>query len=463
MVLYKPSNGDLADVDQVNANFAEAYKLELLNHNRQLIDRAGLYSADGEDLWGEAYIDANGRNDSVDTGSTTAIFDTNKYKTSVAIDNADLTNHESSINDSDNILSNISNFFDSDTDTYAEVSDSATTAIESSGYVGKTFSSRYISTLTLKVTVSITDSFASPWTRYCYVETYDGSIWTQISQPINQSGSGTGGSNTFDSTVSINDTVQGVRVYVEATKGNTANSHSCYARMYNFQLDGYSQQVEVYHTIPSGTFSSTISSSVGKALFEDFETGASVDYKLQVNPEDVVYGTLYDPSSYTNPSNALDGDVGTGATKSITNGMAEIYLGETFASSKYITACRYVGNLSTTAYLKLEKLKGAVWSTVLDNSTVNGAFDNTANVDDTVDGLRVTIDDAGFNGTATVYEIIATERTNTEDSGWLTEGVVNTFTAFTSEPTTLIVRLNPKSVSPTAGYPSIRAFSLRAD
>ena len=54
----------------------------------------------------------------------------------------------------------------------------------------------------------------------------------------------------------------------------------------------------------------------------------------------------------------------------------------------------------------------------------------------------------------------------TEDTGWLdamnTSPEVNSFTAFTSEPTTLIVKLIPKTTSPTAGYPSVKGFYVNA-
>lgn len=48
----------------------------------------------------------------------------------------------------------------------------------------------------------------------------------------------------------------------------------------------------------------------------------------------------------------------------------------------------------------------------------------------------------------------------TEDSGWLSINQVATFTAFTSEPTKLTVKLIPKTTSPTAGYPSIKGVAL---
>jgi len=49
----------------------------------------------------------------------------------------------------------------------------------------------------------------------------------------------------------------------------------------------------------------------------------------------------------------------------------------------------------------------------------------------------------------------------TEDSGWLEINTHSGFTAFTSEPTGLLINLVPKSVSPTAGYPSINGYWAR--
>lgn len=55
--------------------------------------------------------------------------------------------------------------------------------------------------------------------------------------------------------------------------------------------------------------------------------------------------------------------------------------------------------------------------------------------------------------------------TNTggDDSGWLNYNLVTEFTAFSNgEPDTLIVKLIPKSSSPTAGYPAIKGVWVKA-
>ena len=54
----------------------------------------------------------------------------------------------------------------------------------------------------------------------------------------------------------------------------------------------------------------------------------------------------------------------------------------------------------------------------------------------------------------------------TEDTGWLPAGnnpKTTTFTPFTSQPTTLTVKLIPKATNPTPGYPSIKGFWVYAE
>jgi len=47
-----------------------------------------------------------------------------------------------------------------------------------------------------------------------------------------------------------------------------------------------------------------------------------------------------------------------------------------------------------------------------------------------------------------------------EDSGWLDSNEISEFTAFTAEPDTLIIKLVPKTSSPTAGLPNIKGITL---
>jgi hypothetical protein len=51
----------------------------------------------------------------------------------------------------------------------------------------------------------------------------------------------------------------------------------------------------------------------------------------------------------------------------------------------------------------------------------------------------------------------------TEDTGWLNTNEIVEFTALTAKPDSLIIKLIPKSSSPTSGYPSINGVALYAD
>ena len=52
---------------------------------------------------------------------------------------------------------------------------------------------------------------------------------------------------------------------------------------------------------------------------------------------------------------------------------------------------------------------------------------------------------------------------STEDTGWLDSNDTVGFTALTAEPDEIVVRLIPKSSSPTAGHPSINGIALYGD
>ena len=79
----------VADGDQLNDGYfnaiaAEGAKLAGLNTIRQLQDRSITFNQDNVDFFGDAFIDVSGRVDSVNTGSTTATFDSTNLSYGVA-------------------------------------------------------------------------------------------------------------------------------------------------------------------------------------------------------------------------------------------------------------------------------------------------------------------------------------------------------------------------------------------
>lgn len=79
MTLNIFTDGTIGDVDAVNENIAEVLKTQGLNHMRQLMDRNIPISLGNVEGLGEAYVNSTGRKNTVNTGETTATFDSNKY------------------------------------------------------------------------------------------------------------------------------------------------------------------------------------------------------------------------------------------------------------------------------------------------------------------------------------------------------------------------------------------------
>lgn len=319
-------------------NFGVTLRFGILNHIRDLINNSVVYSAGLIDCWGEAYVDSNGRNNSVDTGSTTSIFDTNIYT-------AQLLNDISGETDNDpDSFSNPSNAFDNDDSTYASKSkswsryDDGTVNYE----LGKTFSATTVNKV--KIVAQLTGYAGNNGASWdVKLQTYDGSTWTDDTTLGSGSmrGSGSFTAVNINGIYDIGSSIQGVRIAFKLTMYSTGSviNATMTGIVYTLTTIDTSAEAQIYHTIPTGTFPSTISSAIGVPLIEDWEDGANIQYKL-------------------------------------TN-------------------------------------------------------------------------------------------TGGEDTGWLdcmdSKPEISSFTAFTSEPTTLIVKLTPKTTSPTAGYPSIKGFGIYAE
>jgi hypothetical protein len=337
MTFYLHVNGDVIDADETNADNAECLSLGLTNYMESLIDRAITQGKGLQEPFGEAYIDATGRNNTVDTGDTTALFFTNKY---ICGENT------GTLHDPDS-CTNPTYFFDGNLTTYAT---KTTTDNYPDINLGKTFSAQTIKSI--YINVGLTGSASSGGagnsgtiTNTITLESYNGATWDSEgvldTNTVTDSWVSDGSISlplTYTGCVNLNKSVQGIRLSLNISNTfahepgmGQARSNAFYFTEMFFLVD----ELEIHHDIPTGTISPTVSKVIGKAKVADWETGADIKYKL-------------------------------------TN--------------------------------------------------------------------------AG------------------EDSGWLDCGItpeISSFTAFTSEPTKLIVQLIPKSSSPTAGYPSIYAFSVR--
>lgn len=413
MALINFTDGNVLSEAKLDSMFASGWSVMLKNHIRQLIDREGVYSADETDLWGEAYIDADGRNDSVDTTKTSAQFDTNKYQVSeenvyVIIEATNLDPSDFSINNcSCNLMSDGKWILTADTgsDDQKRFDIYATLFYGTNGTNGRA-TSTYITGLTaLKTSVSAdvgkkAFSIAGSWS------------------PGNKSPRTS--ADVFKRYASFSDmTSNEVEMWYTVSSVNTSDFYpKCSAVMpvstkivevEDNSADNFGGAGEI-HTNPDGAGiggrgrADDGSHSHSARMFALYSSG-SITFtlnKLNATVYDESYGTNYTDVEYPVGLTALTEDLFGIITHDIPSG--------TFSSTV---------------------------------SSAIGGFIS----EDWEDGVDVQF-----------------KLTNaTEDSGWLDTNTIETFTAFTAEPDTLIVKLIPKTTSPTAGYPSIKGFGVRAE
>ena len=99
-----------------------------------------------------------------------------------------------------------------------------------------------------------------------------------------------------DIVVDVDASVEGVRVRYYSVGGDS----SWLGNMYILNVTTVTtSSLIITQDLPSGSFSSTISSSFGTALVEDWEDGADIQYKLTNATEDTGWLTYNEVSTFT--------------------------------------------------------------------------------------------------------------------------------------------------------------------
>jgi len=288
MVISKFTSGvNTTFSSELNDNYSKVFSLNILNSVRQMQDRLIIFSQDTTDLWCEAYVDSNGQGSSVDTtlASTTAVFDTDKYYFNENIRLATETNNSSS-------------GYVSDASSTTVTGTIATTGFFSSLKVhGRDSSTWSVWTVEIKKGSDIiaSDTFeVSHNTQYIlnflasdYSEMFENGDTFSIVLTR------TGGSNT----IRIDDTgtIDYVGTFFSYTNQNIWNDVAYTI----FTQTETATTNTISHDIPSGTFSSTTSSLIGKALVSDWESGASIQHKITNATEDSGWITDGEIGSFT--------------------------------------------------------------------------------------------------------------------------------------------------------------------
>ena len=264
---FPESGGVISDATtRINDNNGVVLRQCGLNLIRQLEDRSVILSADGGE-WAEVYSDGDGTLSSVDFVNTTANMDVeNKKITS----NLDLV--IAGITTSSGDIEDITNMFNKSIQNFTRINTTGS-------YVGKTFDSQNVIKIKTYVGRSATG------TTECFIQTYNGSTWTTVAT-LNP------GTTPGWTSVDVNSSIQGVRLL----SNDNDDIHA-----YVLEIVGDSAEVLIYHNIPSGSFSSTISNCVGIPKFVNWESGSNIQYKLTnatedtgwLNPNEIVEFTAF--------------------------------------------------------------------------------------------------------------------------------------------------------------------------
>jgi len=426
------TDGSIITAAGQNKAHARKYTLEGLNHIRQLIDRAGVYSAGNIGGWGEAYVDANGMNNSVDTGTdTTAVFDTNKYTYSedlesrfespvVIITATSLTTSDFSINDCTCLLFSSGNWI-----LYSTVgtTEEKRAKIIKTLFYGTDGSDARSSTTYITGLTALQTSVTRDVGKQAYYYQIVGGDSTDI---------GDSGDEYYYSLV-FNDT---------SSNTDCSSWSRCTATKIGFTSSGnYAAWELPTSTILNGT------GGVGSSIVND-EMGTDLTADELDNP---VNGRVM--SDWDRSGNRF---ITTIKVLVLSTGTISETIGGRANTNQVASTIDFATDESVPVFTSIDLI---ITYGLITHTIPTGTFTSTIS-----SAIGVPLIEDWETGADIQYKL--TGSSGAEDTGWLdamdSSPEVSSFTAFTAEPDTLIVKLIPKTTSPTAGYPSVRGFFINA-
>jgi len=253
--------------------------------------------------------------------------------------------------------------------------------------------------------------------------------------------------------------------YIDTTgRKNSVNTGDTDA---TFTTDSYettgSADSIIVHKLPFNL--KTPSSAYLTPLFNNFETGCDVNFKLGNYPTTAMTGTESN-TGFNDPDNAFDLSNTTYATSDNTTDSA---LGKTFASTnvygikyKFKVFLNYSGNPVTP---RIQTWDGGSWttteslSTTSTGSTTTKDYEGYSIIDADTLGVRLLIDESS-TGDCYTYIYCLDIISSIIETAYLNHNELVSFSELSSPPSVLTVKLIPKTVSPTAAYPSIKGVAL---
>ena len=283
MVLHTFIGGTKAKASEVNENFLYVLRWAGLNLIRQLQDREVDISNDQDDFFGDAFVDATGRLDNVNTGSTTAIFSGDRYRPDVTNGTVENANTNTTDGSSTSFNYDITILVDG----FLSTVRIQTTGSNFGGTPSVTIS-RGGETLAQKNGSSGVNENAVTFTKDDYADFLRAGDVINIaidsgtpSEPIKtQSGVSYSQTNFTSSSATVNsNTTSNELVYTPVTVDTTAKI--------------------VYFDIPAGTIPAGITKAVLSALVEGWEDGITIDFKLTSGGDDSGWIDYQDCGSFS--------------------------------------------------------------------------------------------------------------------------------------------------------------------
>jgi hypothetical protein len=273
---------------QVNTNFNETLNLSLKQAARQsLLGTTQTFSSDGTDLFADSFDEGEGINSSINMNNSTATYNSVDETFQSRVDNDEAAADTTHSVDTGVSWSNTADAFDNDYST------AASTAFGSTGVLalGKTFGAKTIKYVSFLAFVT-----AGPPTQSGTVtlQTYNGSVWSDVSGTATTY-SVSSNSLFIGGTFEVDASVQGVRVEFNIT----AAQGSIQVRTLEYNTDSTLQTGYVELTIPTGTFSATVSKLQGTAIVSATESDAAINCKLLNGSEDSGWKPINEIGSFT--------------------------------------------------------------------------------------------------------------------------------------------------------------------
>tara|TARA_R100001244_G_C5171093_1_gene131655 strand:- start:149 stop:1105 length:957 start_codon:yes stop_codon:yes gene_type:complete len=270
MTWNKFTNGTVADATEVNANFSFLLTFPILNKIRQQIDRSVSVSLNKDDIFSDAFIDASGRENYVNTGNTTAgysgAYKCKNWSTTVT------TQTETPNNDTDTT---------GITSTFVATDDCIITELiyKPDGSSGTT-TFKFTFSVNSVVLCEVSDTAPSLSTSKTF--TLTASDWGAVIES----------GDTVDFVITRTGGVARIgrdntTVFASSTLITTPSSEFMAGSITATQVTATNSTSSIVEMdIPTGTFSSTVNKLTGKSMIASTETTATIEHRLENATED---------------------------------------------------------------------------------------------------------------------------------------------------------------------------------